>query len=119
MQITDCRVAVVNASASGNNTIISPTTPASAGNTQAVGGIPVGHVRVWQVLLNGAAANVLQFQSGASTAVGPQIVFTGAGSSATLPATGAPWFQTVPGQALVLNLTTATAVTGSIYYTLG
>lgn len=119
MQITDCRVIAINASSIGNNTIISPTTPATAGNTQAVGGTPVGHIRVWQVALNGAGANVLQFQSGSSTAIGSQIVFTAAGSAATLQATGVPWFETLPGQALVLNLTTGAAVTGSVYYTLG
>lgn len=119
MQITNCRVIALNASTIGNNTIIDPTTPATAGNTQAVGGTPVGCITVWQVLLNGAGANALQFQSGSTTAIGALINFTAAGSAATLQATGVPWFKTVAGQALVLNLTTGAAVTGSVYYTLG
>lgn len=119
MQITNCRVTAINASSIGNNTIIDPTSTITAGKTQAVGGTNVGCVKVWQVILNGAGANTLQFQSGSSTAIGAQIVFTAAGSAATLQATGVAWFTTAAGQPLVLNLTTGAAVTGSVYWTLG
>lgn len=115
MQITNCRVAQVNASTVGNNTIIA----APGGTGGNVNGTGFGDITVWQVALNGAGANVLQFQSGATTPIGSQIVFTGAGSAATLQATGVPWFKCAAGQALILNLTTTGAVTGSVYFTLG
>jgi hypothetical protein len=106
----DCRVVNVNASTAAQNLILAaPTT---------IGGTGVGHIIVWQVLLGGAGANTLQFQSG-NTNLGLPITFTGAGSAATLQDTTAPWFTTKPGEALNLTLTTTAAVTGQLYYTYG
>ena len=106
----DCRVLAVNASTAAQNLLLAaPTT---------IGGTGVGHIIVWQVLLGGAGANTLQFQSG-NTNIGLPIIFTANGSTATLQDTGAPWFETKPGEALNLTLTTTAAVTGEIYYTYG
>ncbi len=124
MQITNCRTATVNASTASDNTIVAIGGAGfDPGNTFQNGaaetGTQVGCVTVWQVQLEGAGANVLQFKSGASTSLGGPVTFTAAGSTATLQATGVPWFKTAAGQSLVLNLTTTAAITGTIYYTLG
>lgn len=105
-----CRVVAVNASTAAQNLVLAaPTT---------IGGVGVGHIIVWQLWLNGAGANTIQFQS-ANTNLGLPIIFTANGSAATLQDTGAPWFTTKPGEALNLTLTTTAAVTGMLYYTLG
>lgn len=114
MQITNCRTAIVNASTIGDNTIV--VAPGGAGGN--VNGTGFGAITVWQLYLGGAGANVLQFKSG-STAIGGPITFTGAGAAATFQGTGVVWFKCAAGQALVLNLTTGNAITGTIYYTLG
>lgn len=120
MQITNCRVAAVNASTIGDNTLIAAPGGAGSnpGTTLGVGGLQVGDITVWGVDLVAAGANVLQFKSG-STNNGGTTNLTGAGSSTFRIPSGVPYVRCAAGQALVLNLTTTAAITGNIYYTLG
>ena len=77
----------------------------------------MGSVKVWQVLLNGAGANVITFTS-AGNPVNPPVVFAGAGASAVLQNTEEPWFKGLPGQGLSMTTTTTNGVTGTLFYTL-
>lgn len=121
MQITNCRIAPINVSASGDNTVIvAPGTASNPnpGTTLQTGGLQVGDITVWAYNLVAAGANVLQFKSG-TTAVGGTTNLTGAGSSTFGTASGVPYYKCAAGQALVLNTTTTAAITGQLYYTLG
>lgn len=115
MQITNCRTYAVNNSASGDTTIINAPGEVSQPN---VGGPNIGCITVWGISLEGAGANVIQFKSGTTAAGGP-ITFTGAGSTAWFMPSGVPYVKCAAGQDLVMNLGSATAVTGTIWYTLG
>jgi hypothetical protein len=115
-QQRDTRILAVSVATSGDNQLVAA--PGSGGGALNVGGAGFGAVTVWQLELEAAGAVNLQFKSG-STAIGGAIVLTGAGSTVTLNQTGAPWFKCAAGQALVLNLSAAIAVTGTIYYTVG
>ena len=114
--VRDTRILAISNSASGDTTILAAPGPASASGN--VGGTGVGRIIVWQLLLEGAGAVTIQFKSG-STNIGGPIVFTAAGAYATLPDTDDPWIKTLPGQALVMNLSGAVATVGSLYYTIG
>jgi hypothetical protein len=117
MQITNCRQAAVAASTIGDQTIIAA--PGGAGsNIGTSGGLQAGDITVWGVNLEGAGANVLQFKSGA-TSIGGPVTLTAAGSTFGWTPSGVPYVKCAAGQALVLNLTTTGAITGTLYYTLG
>ena len=124
MQITNCRSASINVSAGGDTVVIAApgNTNLDPGNTFQSGGAKtgtqVGSITVWQLQLESAGATVMQFKSGSSLIGGP-FTFTGAGSTATLEASGVPWVKCAAGQALSINLGTGVAVTGNIQYTLG
>ena len=104
----------MNASTIGSNTLI--PAPGSGGSAINIGGPNVGSIFIWQILIGGTGANVLQFQSG-STNLGGPLELTGDGASWTLQYTGAPWMKTAPGQAFNLTLTTTATVNGTIYWT--
>src|SRR5208282_2843981 len=96
----------VNISSSGDNTVI------AAGDSNSP-------VRVWQLNLQatGGANNLIfkknttAFNSGAFVLLNNGNLF--------LADTGSCWFDVPAGQALVINLSAATAVIGQIYYTTG
>lgn len=100
------RRADINVSAAGTIQLVAP------GQL----GAGFGSVHVWQVLLNGGGANVITFPSGGATST--PIVFNAAGASAVLQNTEEPWFKGLPGQGMSITTTTASTVTGSIWYTL-
>src|ERR1017187_9963591 len=101
------RLAITTALAAGENTLV-------AGGQLGTG---IGSIRVWQIELVTSGAETIIPKSG-TTVIPGEIIFTGAGASAVLQATGVPWMECLPGQALVWNLGTGGTLTGSIWYSL-
>jgi hypothetical protein len=101
-------VAAIAASSSGDNTVVA-----------AVAGKKI-RVKAWSVSNLTAAAQAVKWRSGTTDLTG----LWGAGAAIGTIATHdlAPgndfYFETVAGQALVLNLSAAVAVGGSVQYTL-
>jgi hypothetical protein len=105
-QIQKANVAVVNASASGDNTIITGVT-----------GQPIF---IWQMAFTAAGAVNFIFKNGtAGTAQSGAYILTANGSSITFQYTGMPWSWTSPGSNWVINLSGAVAITGQVFYTIG
>lgn len=113
MQVTNCRTLAINNSASGDTSIISA--PGGAGSN--INGTGFGDITVWGVDLQSTTGNTIQFKSG-STAIGGTYVLPANGTEKWLPC-GVPFLKCAAGQALVMNLTGAAAVTGTLFYTLG
>jgi hypothetical protein len=101
------RLAITTALGAGNNTLV-------AGGQLGTG---IGSIRVWQIELVTSGAETIIPKSG-TTAIPGEIIFTGAGASAVLQATGVPWMECLPGQALVWNLATGGTLTGCLWYSL-
>jgi hypothetical protein len=96
--------AVISASSSGDNTLVSGT----ASQT----------IRVFKLfLVCNAAVNII-FKDGASTNLTGTMNMTANGGM-TLDFDGEPWFVTSSGSAFVLNLSGAQQVSGTIYYIKG
>lgn len=106
---------------SGNTTVIAApgSTNLNPGVTQSLtaGGLQVGAIKVWQMVLFGVGAVVIQPTSGGNNAGGP-ITFTAAGNQ-VFPYTGCPWIVGAAGLALVFNASTAAGLTGTLYYSIG
>lgn len=101
-------VAAIAASSSGDNTVVA-----------AVAGKKI-RVKAWSVSNLTAAAQAVKWRSGTSDITG---LFGAGATIGTIAAHSlAPandfYFETVAGQALVLNLSAAVAVGGSVQYTL-
>ena len=120
-QIEIFRTAAISIAGTGNSTVISApgstnlnpgTTPVPGGGTQQVGAI-----KVWQIILNGGGAMLVQPSSGGTNIGGP-ISFLAAGTQ-VLDYTGCPWITCPAGQSLVFNLSAAGGATGTIYYSIG
>ena len=93
--------AVINVSASGDNTLITGT----IGQT----------IRVYRVLLVMKGGADLIFKDGAATNLTGAMTLTSAGSI-VLDFNGEPWFVTSSGNAFILNLSAAKQASGRIYY---
>ena len=98
------KLAVVNFSSSGDNTVV---TAASAGPINIVGIAFTVHAATNITFKNGGTA-----QSGA-------IELTGAGSALTLPVSDSPWYYADPGNNFVINSSNAVQVSGTVWYTNG
>lgn len=101
------RLAITTSLGSGDNTLVAA----------AQLGAGIGSIRVWQIELEANAGEIIIPKSGA-TAIPGEIILTGAGSTVVLQATGTPWMECLPGQALVWNLGTGATLTGAIWYSL-
>jgi hypothetical protein len=100
--------AAIAASASGDNTVVA-----------AVSGKKI-RVKAWSASNLTAAAQAIKWRSGTTDLTGLWGAGAAIGTIAThdLGPTGDFYFETVAGQALVLNLAAAVAVGGSVQYTL-
>jgi hypothetical protein len=107
MQKDLLRQLIFPVTASGDNTIIAA----------AQLGVGIGSIKVYQIELETAGAVTITPKSG-STIIPGVITLTGAGAAVVLQATGEPWWRCLPGQALVLNMSTNALVTGALYYAL-
>lgn len=103
-QIMQFNTAVINNNSSGDNAIIA----ASSGKT----------IKVWKIFFTAAGAVNVTFKDGASTALSGAVVLSGSGSSMTLYYDGSPHWVTSPGNAFIINLSGAVAITGQVYYTI-
>lgn len=101
----DFRRVAVSASSSGDNTLLAAIT---GKKIRVVGG----------VLMAAGAVNA-KFKSGASTDLTGLLRFDAAGSGVALPEMMAGLAETAAGEALVLNLSAATAVSGMLVCVVG
>src|SRR5256885_924688 len=104
-QIMKFKTAALSFSSSGDNTAIA----ASVGNI----------IMVWKIWFTVAGAVNVTYKDGASTNLSGATVLTGNGASQTLYYDGSPHWVTSPGNAFIINLSGAVALTGQIYYTVG
>lgn len=105
-QIVNASSIDINASSSGDNTIIAAVTSRP--------------IRVYQVFIVANAAVNLLFKDGASTNFNAFAVpLTAQGSAITFQYTGMPWWVTTLGNAFIINLSGAVQITGRAYYTVG
>ncbi len=104
-QIQQYLTAAITFSASGDNNCVA-----------AVSGRPI---KVWKLWFTAAGAVNVTFKDGASTSLSGAAILTGAGSSFFCIYDGSPWWVTSPGNAFVVNLSGAVALSGQVYYTLG
>lgn len=80
-------------------------------------GVGIGSIRVWQIELESSDAETITALSNTTPLPGP-ITLSGPGSSVLFVATGLPWMECLPGQALIWNLATGGTLTGVIWYSL-
>lgn len=107
MQKDLLRQLIFPVTASGDNTII----------TGAQLGSGIGSIKVYKIILEAAGAVTIVPKSGATVIPG-SLVFLAAGNSYTLICDGEPYWKTLAGQDLVLNMSTSALVTGALYYAL-
>lgn len=93
--------AVINASSSGDNTLVSGTTSQT--------------VRVYRLLLTAAGNVNVKFKDGASTDLTAALTLQ-AGGAIVLDFDTEPWFVTSAGNGFVLNLSAAVQVSGRVWY---
>jgi hypothetical protein len=103
-QIAKWKTAAISFSSSGDNTCIA-----------AVTGMPIN---VWKIWFTAANAVNVTFKDGASTSLSGAAILTSNGSSFFAVYDGSPWWVTSPGNAFVINLSGAVALTGQVYYSL-
>lgn len=101
-QIKQLNSAVINASSSGDNTIIAAVTGRA--------------INIWQLSYTTAGAVSITYKAG-STALSGAYVYSGNGSDFR-PYTGAPWFYIPPNTAFVINLSGAVGIAGTVQYEL-
>jgi hypothetical protein len=96
--------------------ISSVVSVSSSGNNVLIAGVTNQTIRVYRLMLVLASSNTLTFQDGSSTALTGALALN-AGATIVLDFEGEPWFITSTGNGFVLNLSSANAVSGNIYYT--
>lgn len=100
------KTAPITASSSGDNTIVA----ASTGNP----------IKVWKVAFTAAGAVNVIFKDGASTSLSGAIRLTADGSSLVFDGPeGFPVLSTTVGNAFIINLSGAVAITGMVWFSLG
>lgn len=97
--------AVVNASTSGDNTIVA----ASAGNP----------IKVWKIMFTNAAAVNVTYKNGASTNLSGAMIYGTAGATVLDGPEGFPLFACTVGNAFIINLSGAVGIAGTVWYSLG
>lgn len=98
--------------------LIFPVT-ASGDNTIIVGGqlgTGIGSIKVYKIILEAATGVTIIPKSGTTIIPGELIIPTG--GTINLICDGEPYWKTLPGQSLVLNMSVLSVVTGAIYYAL-
>jgi len=90
--------------------------PSSSGSNAVVAAVPSMKIKVIGAYVVAAATNTVKFMS-ASTDISAQTALAVNGGF-TLPITerGTPWFETVAGEALNINLSASTQVGVTIVY---
>jgi hypothetical protein len=96
--------AAINFAASGDNTVIA-----------AVVGAPI---LVFGIFFTVAGATNITFKDG-TTSLSGAVVFTANGSAMTLQINDEPYFYCQPGDAFIMNNSSAVQVSGTVYYRQG
>lgn len=104
-QIQQFTTAALSFSSSGDNTAVA----ASTGKT----------IKIWKLAFTVAGAVNPTFKDGASTSLSGAFVLTANGSNLVFDYDGSPWWVTSPGNAFIINLSGAVALTGQVWYTIG
>lgn len=97
----------VNVSTINDNTLVAAPASPTEGKKYRV---------VSVVLCATGGANTISFKSGASTTKMAGVALAATTGQLVLPYNEHGWVETDPGQALVINLSAATAVTGVLNY---
>lgn len=104
MQKDLLRQLIFPVTASGDNTII----------TGGQLGTGIGSIKVYKIILEAVTAVTIIPKSG--TTIIPGELILPAGGSITLICDGEPYWRTLAGQSLVLNMSATSVVTGALYY---
>ena len=99
------RSLAINFNASGDNTVIAPS--------------PTGPVNVYALAFTVTGATSITFKDSIVGVLSGAIMFTGNGSSMTLPLQDEPWYQIQPGSAFVMNSSNVVTGGGTIWFTTG
>jgi hypothetical protein len=99
-------LAIITALGAGDNTLI-------AGGQLGAG---IGSIRVWQIELEASGAETVAPFSNTTAVPGTLVI--PAGTRIVLQASGVPWMECLPGQALIWNLLVGGTLTGAIWYSL-
>jgi hypothetical protein len=90
--------------------------PASSGSNTLIAAVSGQRIKVWGMVVIAAAANTIKFMS-ASTDISGQMALAINGGF-TLNQGDKPWFETVAGEALNINLSASTQVGVTLIYTM-
>lgn len=99
------RTAVISFTGTGDNTVIA-----------AVTGVPI---KVYAFVFTVTGATNITIKDTAGNSYSGAFIFTGNGSSMTLPIVGSAWYQCDVGDGFVLNQSGAVQVSGTVWYALG
>lgn len=104
-----------------NTPITNPLTPTvinfnSAGQNILVAGITSETIRVFRMLLVNTFNTTITFYSGTNTALSGPMPIAGSGSM-VLDFSPAPWYITTPGSGFNINSSSASQMSGTIWYT--
>ena len=97
-------------------TYIAISAGGGSGDNTIVAAVAAKRILVYKFFLNAAGAVDIKWKNGAAADFHLPVYLLGKGSSWMLPYDSEPWFVTTAGNALILNLTAAVAVNGSLYY---
>lgn len=89
---------------------------ASNGDNSIVVAVAAQTIRVYGFFFTVAGVVSAKWKNGAGTDFHPALPFLGNGASWFLPKDGRPWFTCSVNTALILNLSGAIQVSGSLYY---
>lgn len=110
------RIAVCPGAPTAGQTAIANVTASSSGNTSVVAGVSSQNIRVMRILMTVASPTNIEFLDGASTVILGPYVFQANGSM-VLDDDGEPWFIGSDGNALNINLSAASTVQVTVWYT--
>lgn len=95
----------INFNSSGDNTVISAPTS--------------GPINIYAIAFTVTGATNVTFKDSIVGSLSGAMVFTGNGSSMTLPMQDEPWYQIQPGSNFVMNSSNAVTFGGTVWFTLG
>ena len=90
-----------------------------AGDNTVIAGVSGNPIAIYAIVFTVAGATNITLKNGA-TALSGAFIFTGNGSSMTLPLqSSGPWYSADTGNAFIMNLSIGVQVSGTIWYQYG